>query len=461
MSVGNPARLARTQQLLASGHAQQVLDELASLPLDAHDADLAYLHSVAAAQRGDRARSLAALARCLRLAPGHPGALFQRAVFALADGRADRARADLEAAAAAAPSWAEAHYNLAVVLAELGDFDAAESSYRRALQAQPRLVQAANNLANLLCVRGAHAEAVALMRTALTAEPGFAIGWCTLGRSLLRGREFAAAIEALQRSLALDASQGAAWENLGEALQSKGAVQAAAEAYARALALSPGSASLAFKLDTLRGAQPPRPPDDFVRVLFDDMAGGFDHWLVDALGYRLPEQLSRYLPDARGLDVLDLGCGTGLAAPSLRALARRLEGADLSAKMLEKAAARSLYDGLHQMSLQEALARQGGAWDLLLAADVFVYVGALDEVFSLAARALRRGGWLLFSIESFEASSGPGFRLQPTGRYAHRTDAVRALAQAHGFEVELDEPVDLRREREEMLPGRVLRLRLP
>jgi predicted TPR repeat methyltransferase len=460
MGADHLALIARAQQLLASGHPQQLLDELASLPLASHGAELAYLHAVAAAHRGDRARSEAALARCLESAPGHPGALFQRAAFALADGRVEIARQGFEAAAAAAPSWAEAHYNLAVVQAELGDFDAAESSYRRALQAQPRLVQASNNLANLLCARGAHAEAIALMRTALSVEPGFAIGWCTLGRSLLRKREPAAAIEALKHSLALDSAQAAAWENLGEALQLGGAAQAATEAYARALALNPSSAPLAFKLDTLRGAQPPRPPDDFVRDLFDDMAGGFDHWLVEALDYRLPEQLSRYLPDARGLDVLDLGCGTGLAAPTLRTLARRLEGADLSAKMLAKAAARGCYDGLHEASLQDVLARQPAAWDMLLATDVFIYVGALDEVFALAARALRRCGWLLFSIETFEATSGPGFRLQPSGRYAHRADAVRALAHAHGFEVELDQPIDLRREREQMLRGRVLRLRL-
>lgn len=460
MEADHPAHIARAQQLLASGHPQQLLDALAGLPLSAHGVDLAYLHAVAAAQCAQRERSEAALAHCLQLAPAHPGALFQRAAFALADGRAAAARQDFQAAARAAPDWAEAHYNLAVVQAGLGDFDAAESSYRLALRAQPRLVQAANNLANLLSTRGAHAEAVTLMRSALAVEPAFAIGWCTLGRSLLRSRQHVAAIEALRRSLALDTEQSAAWENLGEALQQGGDLPAATAAYARASALNPSSAPLAFKLDTLRGMQPPRPPDDFVRGLFDDMADGFDHWLVEALDYRLPEQLSRYLPDARALDVLDLGCGTGLAAPSLRRLAKRLEGADLSPKMLEKSAARGLYDALHATSLQAMLAGPAQAWDLLVATDVFIYVGALDGVFALAARALRRGGWLLFSFEPFDAEDGPGFRLQPSGRYAHRANDLRRLAATLGFEIELDESIELRREREHMLPGRVMRLRL-
>lgn len=453
------ACLARMRQLLGSGHAPQVLAELAMRPLASQGPDLAYLHAVAAAQCGHRGLAEAALTQCLAQAPMHPGALFQRAAFALSDGRREDARQGFDAAVRVAPGWAEAHYNLALVLADLGDFAAAELSYRAALRAQPKLVQAANNLANLLCERGVQDEAIALMRSALQAAPEFAIGWCTLGHSLLRGRQPGPAADALQRSLALDPTQGAAWENLGEALHAQGEIEAATQAWSRALALNPESASLAFKLDTLSGAQPPRPPDEFVRALFDGMAGGFDHWLVDTLGYRLPEQLGRYLPEASGLDVLDLGCGTGLAGSSLRPLARRLEGADLSMKMLEKAAERGLYDGLHQAALQDCLAGATSAWGLLLAADVFVYVGALDDVFRQAAQALRPGGWLLFSVESLPDGEAPGFRLQPTGRYAHTTDYLHGLAARHGFVIELDEAIDLRREREHMLPGRVMRLR--
>ena len=459
MSAMTPALRARLQQLMGAGQAAEVLAQLDGLPLESHDAELAYLHAVAAAQCGQNGRAQAALEHCLARSPQHPGAHFQRAALALAVGDLERARQGFAAATRAAPAWAEAWYNLGVVQATLGALAEAEQSYRSALRAKPRLSPAANNLANLLCERGAQDEAAALMQSALAAAPDFAIGWCTLGRSLFRARRLGPAIEALRRSLALDSDQAAAWENLGEALQLNAEPAAAADAFARALALDPDSPSLAFKLDTLRGAQPARPPDAFVSSLFDGMAAEFDQWLVERLGYRLPEQLGRYLPNAAGLDVLDLGCGTGLAAPALRVLARRLEGADLSARMLERAAVRGLYDALHAESLQTLLARASEAWDLLLAADVFVYVGVLDEVFALAARALRSGGWLLFSVELLDEADAAGVRLQPSGRYSHSTRYLHALAATHGFEVELDAPIDLRREREAMLPGRVLRLR--
>ncbi len=459
MSGVDPALRARLQQLLGEGRVSEVLALLDALPLAEQDAEVAYLHAMAAARCGQRSRAEAALAQCLAQWPAHPGALFLSAVHALDDGDTGRALEGFQATVRAAPGWAEAHYNLGVVQATLGRSAEAEQSYRTALGLNPMLVQAANNLANLLCERGAAVDAVSLMRGALSAAPGFAIGWCTLGRSLFRLRQLEPAVEALQRSLTLDATQAAAWENLGEALHLLDRTAAAADAFAHALALDPEAPSLAFKLDTLRGAQPARPPDAFVSRLFDGMAADFDQWLVEHLDYRLPQQLSRYLPVADGLDVLDLGCGTGLAAPALRPLARRLEGADLSAKMLEKAAARGLYDALHATSLQALLAREAQAWDLLVAADVFIYVGALEDVFERAGSALRPGGWLLFSIEPIEHADPEGFRLQPCGRYAHAVDYLHALASTHGFEVEIDEAIDLRRERATMLPGRVLRLR--
>lgn len=460
VTLGSSVRRARAQQWLASGQPERVLEELGALSLSDLDSDLAYLLAVAAAKCHRRELAVAALDQCLALAPQHPGGRFQTALLAQADGQLTAAREGFAAAARGAPDWAEAHYNLGVVEAMLGDLVAAESSYRAALRAQPRLLPAANNLANLLCERSSGEEAIALLQGVLATAPAFAIGWATLGRCLLRIRQPAPAIEALRRALSLDVAQTAAWQNLGDAYQLQGEVEAAAYSYAQALSLEPQSAALSFKLDTLRGAQPPRPPDAYVRELFDGMAGDFDHWLVVNLAYRLPEQLARYLPDATGLDVLDLGCGTGLAAPALRPLARRLEGADLSSKMLRHAATRGHYDALHEASLQDVLAREEARWDLLLAADVFVYVGALEPVLAAAARALRPGGWLLFSIEVAADADASGFALQSTGRYGHSAGVLARQAHALGFTVELDEPIDLRRERAQMLRGRVMRLRL-
>jgi len=55
----------------------------------------------------------------------------------------------------------------------------------------------------------------------------------------------------------------------------------------------------------------------------------------------------------------------------------------------------------------------------------FIYFGEVNPVFKAAATAIRPGGLLAFSTES-----GPdaGYRLLPSGRFAHAPDYVRAMA---------------------------------
>jgi len=133
-----------------------------------------------------------------------------------------------------------------------------------------------------------------------------------------------------------------------------------------------------------------------------------------------------------GLSVLDLGCGTGLCGPLFRPLAATLAGVDLSPAMIDKARRRGVYDRLEVGDLVTALRRAPGAADLLVAADVLVYVGDLAPVLSAAAAALRPGGLFAFSVEEH---SGAGFTLLPTRRYAHSAEYVNSEAARVGLEV--------------------------
>ena len=98
--------------------------------------------------------------------------------------------------------------------------------------------------------------------------------------------------------------------------------------------------------------------------------------------------------------------------------------------MLERAAAKHLHAELRQADI--AAARRGGLppQALIVAADVFIYLGALEEVLRLCRRTLAPEGVLLFSLE--HAALGEGaWRLGPSGHYAHAPDYVaRRLAEA-------------------------------
>ena len=71
--------------------------------------------------------------------------------------------------------------------------------------------------------------------------------------------------------------------------------------------------------------------------------------------------------------------------------------------------------------------------DLVLAADVFIYVGDLSSVFESVRRRIDPAGCFAFTVE--RAVDGQEMQLLPSLRYAHSESHVRQLAQSHGFSV--------------------------
>ena len=118
----------------------------------------------------------------------------------------------------------------------------------------------------------------------------------------------------------------------------------------------------------------------------------------------------------------------------LRPRCDRLEGIDLSAAMVERAREGGLYDEVVQGDIADFLAATPHRYDLLIAADVFIYVGALERVFDGAARVLQPGGAFCFSLEA--ADEHEGFVLRMSLRYAHSEGYIRMLASQRGFELQ-------------------------
>jgi predicted TPR repeat methyltransferase len=209
-------------------------------------------------------------------------------------------------------------------------------------------------------------------------------------------------------------------------------------------------AAIAYEMAALGvGEAPPQMPAAYVAALFDGYAERFDAHLREGLGYRGPElvhaALARAIEDPpRPRAIGDIGCGTGLLGPLLRPFASRLIGVDRSSGMLEKARARGVYDELIEGDLIAVLQGCPGAFDVVTAADVLIYLGDLGPVFVAVAIALREHGLFSFTIES---SDDADVRLTGDGRYAHSSAHVRAAAAAAGLrEISAEEAV-LRKER--------------
>jgi predicted TPR repeat methyltransferase len=203
-----------------------------------------------------------------------------------------------------------------------------------------------------------------------------------------------------------------------------------------------------------------------VAALFDDYADRFDAHLTQVLAYRGPEAILSALREVRAADgrdfrfasALDLGCGTGLMGEAIRPFVGSLSGIDLSALMVAKARAKLIYERLGVGDLVDfLLAQPEGSLDLILAADVLVYVADLAPVFGAAMRALCRNGLFAFTLQSADADSAPaGFVLGADNRFAHSARYVRSTAASHSLAVAHLAPVVTRQDAGRDVEGMVV-----
>ncbi|MDB5542346.1 MAG: hypothetical protein JWQ89_4073 [Devosia sp.] len=270
--------------------------------------------------------------------------------------------------------------------------------------------------------------------------------------ALASERAFAEAAELMAQALELVPQWVAGWNLLGGYREAAGDVAGAVMAWTQLLHLDArGLFGARLKLAAQAGSGA-APEPAYVEALFDDYAARFEESLVARLGYRTPETLATAIEQVmavRGIArfgrALDLGCGTGLMGARLRPLVDRLEGVDLSAKMLAVAAQKGIYDRLEKAELVAFLKGQSVAAELIVAADVFNYVGALEPALAAVSRTLQPGGIVAFSLETH--GDDDAVRLGPSLRFQHAVEPTLALCRSVGLEIAAAEPTVIRMDR--------------
>ena len=337
---------------------------------------------------------------------------------------------------------------------EAGRLADADRQFTAALALAPGRPSVLTNLGAVRLKLGRHAEALALLREALAQEPdnAEALGHCAA--ALAERGEPTEALALFDRALALQPARAALWTLRGSVLNELGRAPEAAASFQQALEQGGDAELNAYYLAGLsRLPPPPGAPRHYVESLFDGYAHEFDAHLVQALRYDAPRRLTQRLADAgrRYRQALDLGCGTGLCAPFLRELAGSVTGIDLSRNMLDRAQALGAYATLLQADVTEYLAAAPEGFDLVIAADVFIYVGALEQVFRHVSRVLPPGGTFCFSLE--ESQDGAELALRSSLRYAHSEGYVRRLALDNGLHLDAIERAPVREEQRQPIPG--------
>jgi len=317
-------------------------------------------------------------------------------------------------------------------------------------------------LGNVYYLQGHLELALAEYKLALDLDSGAAgvhLGLSNVFRQLNRPKE---AIRALEKAISLAPDQMELYDNLANLLSRQGRTREAVTIIKRAIARDPDNPTLGHLLAALSGKTTDAAPNRYVIDRFDSMATSFDRHLVKDLGYRTPKDLHRLLTDSYGDQaffetMMDLGCGTGLSGQAFATTARHITGIDISARMLEKAGEKGIYHQLILGSITEILDRADAAYDLFVAADVFVYLGNLDPVFSAIRKRARPQALVLFSTESCDSET---WQLCSTGRYAHGRGYIRDLADEHGFSILECRPENIRKEEQEWVRGDLFLLQL-
>ncbi|GGP21032.1 tetratricopeptide repeat protein [Silvimonas iriomotensis] len=352
--------------------------------------------------------------------------------------RLPEARTHLQTAVELDHTHSEWHFNLGITLARLGEPQAAINALQQACTLAPEHYFYWTNLGSTWESVGDDTRAEPCFVRAQHINPACPDAWYQHAALCLRQGRYAEARTLNHRGLVAAPDQVTSRVMLAQAWHALGHTDEALAVFERWLAAEPGHPQALHLQAAYRQQSPACCTPDYVQNTFDGFSANFEH-ILGRLRYAAPQWLADYLATqaaaAPVLAVADLGCGTGLAASILAPWAQTLTGVDLSAGMLEKAAAKGVYTDLQQADIHAFLASHGNAFDLLVCLDTLIYVGALAPFFEQARCALKPGGRLIFTTETLAAEEPQPWQLNTSGRYSHQTRWVISLLEQNGFHV--------------------------
>jgi predicted TPR repeat methyltransferase len=345
-------------------------------------------------------------------------------------GQLDTAISYYEKALSIKPDYAEAHYNLGFTRQRLGQLDAAVRSYKKVVAINPDYAEAHNN--KILSVI-----------------------------YFFSNDQMPNAIDNVEALIKDYPNEALLYNICGGCYASLGQLDMAIKNYEKALAIKPDYAVPQHMLNSLIGHTSKEPPKEYIKNLFDDFAERFDDSLVQKLDYKLPflmkELILKLDPNKSKFDkVIDLGCGTGLSGKGLRDISSNLTGIDLSENMVAKAREIDVYDSLIVGDIVDTLSSSQEKYDLFIALDVLIYIGAVKSIFNAVRNCCNKNAFFIFSVETQEED---GYSLLKSARYSHSENYILNII-SDGFKVVDSQDVRLRKEGNSWIDGKIYILRV-
>ncbi len=350
--------------------------------------------------------------------------------------RLQEAEASCRQAIKLKPDSFEAYCNLGNILRESAKLEESVLSYKKAIMLNPNSYETYNNLGSVLIEQNKFEQAELYCKKSITLKPNLAEAHFHLGITLYMLKKFEEASISFTEATILKPNYSQAHSKLGSTLKELDKIDEAVSSYKQALTVNPNDLTTKHLLAALTGKRTATAPIAYIEGLFDFFAPGFDKSMVNNLGYKTPKAISELIIQNNNFkslgSMLDLGCGTGLLGTEIKHFSNNLVGVDLSNKMLNEAKKKNIYNELFKDEIINFLSKRKLNFNYFVAIDVFIYVGDLDNFFSLIKSRNKTGGKLVFSTEHYD---GEDFILLKSGRYAHSKNYIESLCKKFNYKL--------------------------
>jgi len=401
-------------------------------------ADAMHLLGVSERQQGNYSEAIALIKKAIKIKPKVAAYFNNLSQSYRANGDLKNATVAGKKAVSLDSNMPEAYLNLGAIALENDDFDVAIESHNKAKKLRKNYVDAMIGLGDSLVKSKQFEAGLAEFKSVLAIQKNEMRAITRIGITLRMQDRVDDAINHYKLSIERFPSEVDLYNNLAFLFQRGGRFVEAAECLRKLLELTPDDVISRHTLNALEGSTAGSTPAEYVRELFDNYADNFESHLVEKLGYHIPEKLLEVIINSVGkrknLSALDLGCGTGLMGIMLEDYCSHLAGVDLAPKMIEHARDKNIYDELAVGDVLEFMQKKESArYDIIVAADVFNYIGELDAIFNEAKRLLSSDGVFSFSVEAADNDSAANYQLNETVRYSHAKKYLQQLQLKYGF----------------------------
>lgn len=328
-----------------------------------------------------------------------------------------------------------------------GNYEKAERFYKKVLEKQPANVHIYNNLGLVFRKQKKIKKANESFNKAINLNPKFAEPYYNLGNLFRDDPKYQDALKNYKKAISLNPNFVEAYYNIATILSRLKKYKEAIKNYKKVIELNPNYLEVKHIIASLSGVTTKSAPRVYIEKLFDTYANNFENSLINDLDYKVPKIMADTLINKMSLtylgSVLDLGCGTGLVGLEIKKFTSKLVGVDLSSLMLKKAEEKNIYDELVHQDIKDYLLNEDLSFDYFIFADVFIYIGELNEIFKLIKLRNKLKGKLLFTIELTDKND---YFLEKSERYSHSTDYIEKLCIKYDYKILYSRDLNLRKE---------------